>query len=63
MPDKIRNQRVPLLLTSSELQRLDDWMFAQRIRSRGEAIRRLMEIGFEHEHAKKTIDNQEKSNH
>jgi hypothetical protein len=52
MADQIRNQRVPILLTPSELERLDDWMFARRLRSRGEAIRILMELGFEHEQAK-----------
>jgi hypothetical protein len=44
---EIRDQRVPVLLTASELERLDDWMFGQRLRSRGEAIRRLMELGFQ----------------
>lgn len=46
MAEEIRDQRVPLLLTASELQKLDDWMFARRIRSRGEAIRQLMELGY-----------------
>ena len=44
---EIRDQRVQVLLTASELERLDDWMFGQRLRSRGEAIRRLMELGFQ----------------
>jgi hypothetical protein len=47
MTNETRDQRVPLLLTPSELKALDDWMFAQRIRSRGEAIRQLMQLGLE----------------
>jgi hypothetical protein len=40
-----RTERIPLLMTPSEVQALDDWAFANRIRSRGEAIRRLIEAG------------------
>jgi hypothetical protein len=40
-----RTERIPLLMTPSELKALDDWAFANRIRSRGEAIRRLIEAG------------------
>src|ERR1700674_3828511 len=32
-------------MTPNELEALDDWAFANRIRSRGEAIRRLIEAG------------------
>ena len=42
MADEKKDQRVTLMMTSTELQRLDDWAFGQRIRSRGEAIRRLI---------------------
>lgn len=52
MADENRDQRIPILLTPSELERLDDWMFGRRIRSRGEAIRQLMEFGYQHEGAK-----------
>jgi hypothetical protein len=45
MADEIRDQRVPILFTASELKEVDDWSFAQRIRSRGEAIRRLIALG------------------
>jgi hypothetical protein len=37
--------RIPLLMTPSELSALDDWAFANRVRSRGESIRRLIEAG------------------
>jgi|SRR5436305_4173201 hypothetical protein len=40
-----RTERIPLLMTPSEVKALDDWAFANRIRGRGEAIRRLIEAG------------------
>ena len=40
-----RTERIPLLMTPSEVKALDDWAFANRIRSRGEAIRQLIERG------------------
>ena len=42
MADEKKDQRVTLMMTPTELQRLDDWAFGHRIRSRGEAIRRLI---------------------
>ena len=46
MTDKERKTiRIPVLMTPSELSALDDWAFANRVRSRGEAIRRLIEAG------------------
>lgn len=47
MNSEIKTERVTILLTPSELKAIDDWSFAQRIRSRGEAIRRLIEFGME----------------
>jgi len=40
-----RDEKVPVLFTASELQVIDDWSFARRIRSRGEAIRQLIALG------------------
>ncbi|MDX0622434.1 hypothetical protein GHK50_29800 [Sinorhizobium medicae] len=40
-----KDQRIPIMMTASEVRQIDDWSFAQRIRSRGEAIRRLCHIG------------------
>ena len=34
-----------LLMAPSEVKAIDDWMFRNRVRSRGEAIRRLCQIG------------------
>lgn len=44
MADELKDQRVPIMMTPSELKAIDDWSFNRRIRSRGEAIRRLCQI-------------------
>lgn len=38
---ELKDQRIAVMMTKSELNLIDDWMFANRIRSRGEAIRRM----------------------
>jgi hypothetical protein len=43
--DTKRIVRVPLLLTPEEAKRLDDWQFSNRLRTRSDAIRRLIELG------------------
>jgi hypothetical protein len=43
--DERKTERIQVLMTPSEVSALDDWAFANRIRSRGEAIRRLIEAG------------------
>ena len=42
--DQPRIERVPLLLTKDELQELDDWQFAHRMRTRSDAVRKMMQI-------------------
>lgn len=42
---ELKDQRVPIMMSASELESIDDWMFRNRIRSRGEAIRRLCQSG------------------
>lgn len=42
---ELKDQRVVTMMSPSELEAIDDWMFKSRIRSRGEAIRRLCQIG------------------
>lgn len=42
---ELKDQRIPIMMSESEVQALDDWSFNHRIRSRGEAIRRLCQIG------------------
>ena len=45
---RTRHNRIPVMLSDRELQELDDFMFAQRIRGRSEAIRRLLALGLQH---------------
>jgi hypothetical protein len=45
MADELKDQRVVTMMAPSELESIDDWMFKNRIRSRGEAIRRLCQMG------------------
>ncbi len=45
MSEELKSERVQLLMAPSELKAIDDWSFSNRIRSRGEAIRRLIERG------------------
>jgi hypothetical protein len=43
--EELKDQRVVTMMSPSELESIDDWMFRHRIRSRGDAIRRLCQIG------------------
>jgi hypothetical protein len=45
MADEKKDQRIPVMMTASEVKAIDDWSFASRIRSRGEAIRQLIAHG------------------
>ena len=47
MSEELKDQRISVMLTPSELKAIDDWSFEQRIRSRGEAVRRLIKAGME----------------
>ncbi len=38
-------ERIEVLLSSSELERIDDWRSALQVGSRGDAIRRLIKLG------------------
>jgi metal-responsive CopG/Arc/MetJ family transcriptional regulator len=42
---ELKDKRVPLVMTASELKAIDDWSFERRIRSRSEAIRQLVALG------------------
>jgi hypothetical protein len=44
---EIRDKRLNLVVSFSELKAIDDWCFAQRIHSRSDAIRRLIVLGLE----------------
>ncbi len=45
MPDELKSERVTTIMSPSEVKEVDDWSFLNRIRSRGEAIRRPVELG------------------
>lgn len=40
----LKDQRIHVLMTEAEVAAIDDWAFAHRIKSRGEAMRRLCAI-------------------
>jgi hypothetical protein len=48
MENEPRGNRVPFMMSDSELKQLDDWMFDHRVRGRSEAIRRLIQLGMRH---------------
>ena len=50
MVDKDTKQgrsRIPLILSAEEVQKLDDWQFKHRHRTRTAAIKALLEIAYE----------------
>lgn len=47
MSDELKTERVTIMMAPSELRVVDDWSFKARIRSRGEAIRQLIQLGLE----------------
>lgn len=47
MSDEPKDIRLPLMVTRSEAAAIDDFRFGQRLPSRAEAIRRLIELGLE----------------
>ncbi|OYD05777.1 hypothetical protein [Rhizobium sp. N4311] len=49
---ELKDQRIPIMMSETELSAIDDWSFKNRIRSRGEAIRRLCQIGLISDEAK-----------
>jgi hypothetical protein len=48
MAAELRNQRIPVLMTASEVRQLDAWRRSQDdLPSRGEAVRRLLALGLQ----------------
>lgn len=43
--DEPRQNRIPFMMSDAELTAVDDWRFTNRIATRAEAIRRLVQIG------------------
>jgi|GEM_PF-1028190 len=44
---ELKDVRIPIMMSGSEVEAIDDWSFQNRIRSRSEAIRRLCQGGLE----------------
>lgn len=56
--------RVQVVMAPSEVERIDDWGFKHRIRSRSEVVRRLLLAGLEAmERAEKRAEKDEGSRH
>jgi hypothetical protein len=48
LPDEEkRTERITIMMSPAEVAAIDDWLFEQRIRSRGEAVRRLIAMSLE----------------
>ena len=41
---KVRENRVPMMLTNEELTEIEDWRFANRVATRSDAIRRMCKL-------------------
>lgn len=44
---ELYDRRVTIMYTESDVAMIDDWRFKERIWSRGDAIRRLVQLGLE----------------
>ncbi|HEV7415060.1 MAG TPA: hypothetical protein VGN98_02815, partial [Tianweitania sediminis] len=42
------SKRLQMVITEDELEAIEDWQFANRVPSKSEAIRRLVQIGLSH---------------
>jgi hypothetical protein len=51
-----KTERLHLVISPSELNEIDDWRFANRIGTRGEAVRRLAQKGLRLDAAQRRID-------
>lgn len=49
MSELMRGERLQIMLTSEELQAVDDWRFTRRMPSRAAAVRELLRRGLEAE--------------
>lgn len=44
---ELKSCRFVMMIAEADLAKVDDWMFARRLRSRGEAVRRLINLGLD----------------
>ncbi|MFH1558515.1 MAG: hypothetical protein ABII76_27255 [Pseudomonadota bacterium] len=49
MNDEPKDQRIPIMMSASEVKAIDDWSFEHRVRTRAEAVRRLCQIGLHYD--------------
>lgn len=47
MTDELKSTRLPIMVTPTEAQEIDDWRFKHRQRTRAEAIRQLVRTGLD----------------
>ena len=47
---ELKDVRIPIMMSATEVEAIDDWAFSHRIRSRAEAIRRLCQVGISYDH-------------
>jgi hypothetical protein len=47
MSEDLKTVRITQMMSEAEVKAIDDWSFANRIRNRSEAIRRLIELGLQ----------------
>jgi hypothetical protein len=45
MADEARDIRLPFMVSKTEAEAIDEWRYANRVPTRAEAMRRLVEIG------------------
>ena len=45
MDKKPRDNRIPIMMSDQELSSIDDWRFANRVATRADAVRRLVQVG------------------
>lgn len=45
MSKKPRENRVPIMMSDEELTSIDDWRFSNRVATRSDAVRKLVQIG------------------
>jgi hypothetical protein len=53
-----RENRVPMMLSDGELGQIDDWRFANRVATRSDAIRRLVQIALRFDSAADGLQSQ-----
>lgn len=55
MSKKPRENRVPIMMSDDELSMIDDWRFANRVATRSDAVRRLVQIALRFDEASKRM--------